>query len=188
MNTTHDAHGMSSVNFDKWLFATMLTVAMGVFLTVLVGWGSVFSAAIVLWLTTSLFSSWAQISIIQSAVPIQVTRWRGYLAVSSIIGWTVSFLVVYRLGQPMAFWINSAINSARWGNVVGAGFFVGMIVGLFPGVFIGLAYWWLTRPDDSAKRLLVNSVIGWGFGMGFGFTIVIIIVYLFLSHMSLTIF
>src|SRR5262245_21853611 len=116
MNTIQYAQGISSVNFAKWLFATIVTVAVGVFLTRLVGMWSFFSAAIVLWLTTSIFSLWAQISIIRPIVPIQVSRWLRYLACSSIIGWIVSFLVVYLLEQPMESWINSVINSAHLGS------------------------------------------------------------------------
>ena len=181
MNTTQYAQGISAVNFAKWFFATILTVVIGVFLTLLVGWRSVFSATISLWLTTSLFSCWAQISIIRSTVPIQVSRWLRYLACSSIIGWAVSFLVLYLLKQPMESWINSAINSADLGNVVWAGFFAGGVIGLFPGILIGLAYWWLTRPDDSARRLLVNNVISWCLGMGIASAALLILLTVIIS-------
>jgi hypothetical protein len=65
--------------------------------------------------------------------------------------------------------INSSINLAHLGSIVWVGFLAGGIIGLLPGIFIGLAYWWLTRPDDNAKRLLVTNVIGWCLGMGLAF-------------------
>jgi len=183
MNTTKYAQGMSSVNFDKWLLTTILSVAISGFVALLVGSGSpswsTSIAAVVLWLTTSFFSSWAQIVVIKSAIPIRISRWLLYLLFGSIVGWTVSFLLVYLLAQPMEF----LINSAELGSAVWIGFFAGGIIGLFPGIFIGLAYWWLIQPDDNAKRLFVSNVIGWCVGMGLASAGILLLLTIVVSNM-----
>ncbi|MFT3890792.1 MAG: hypothetical protein QM730_04090 [Anaerolineales bacterium] len=184
MNTTQYAQGISSVNFSKWLWATILFVAIGVFLTLLVGGG-----AIVLCLMTSLFTCWTQIVIIQEAVPVQVSRWLLYLLFGSMVGWSISFLLIYLLDQPMETLINSAFNTGHWGSLIWSavwiGFFTGGSIGLFPGIFIGLAYWWLTRPDDNGKRLFLNNVIGWCVGMGLASVGMFMLLTIMLSNMTI---
>src|SRR5258706_3061769 len=147
MNTTKYAQGISAIDFDKWLLATILCSAISGFLALVVGLGSssgsTFFAVGVPWLTTSCFTCWAQIAVTKTAIPIQISRWLLYLFFGSSVGWLVSFLLVYLLAQPMETLINSAMDSTHLGNVVLVGFFVGGIIGLFPGIFIGLAYWWL---------------------------------------------
>jgi len=163
MNTTHYAQGTFSVDFNKWLFATVFSVAISVFLTLLVS--SLFnlsapSTGVVLWLTTSVFNSLAQVRVINSAFHVQLSRWFPLLLIGSLVGWMISFLLAYSLVRMTEFSIEST------GNAVWIGFFGGGIIGLFPGIFIGLAYWWLILPDDNAKRLLVSNVLGWCLGMG----------------------
>jgi hypothetical protein len=164
MNTTHDVQGISSVDFNKLLFKTIFAVAIGGFLALLVSLVvelPVFLASVVLWLATGSLSSWAQDSSIHSLVPIPLSRRLLYLLGSSIVGWTISFLLVNLLFPLMDVSGDSLIS----GSVVWIGVFAGLIIGLFPGLFISLAYWWLIRPDDLAKRLFIGNVIGWCLGM-----------------------
>ena len=165
MNTTHDVQGMSFVDFDKLLYRTVLSVAISGFLTIITGELSHWSAPItgvVLWLATTSCSSWAQNSIVNSAVPVRFSRRLPYLFVSSLVGWIVSFLLVYLLIQLT----DVSIDSANLGNAVWIGFIAGAIIGLFPGMCMSIAYGWLIRPGDNTKRLFMSNVIGWCLGMG----------------------
>jgi hypothetical protein len=115
---------------------------------------------IVLWLTTSFFSCWAQIVVLRSSLRVPISRSFPWLLIGSIMGWTVSLLLVQlRL-------MDVAIDSTQLGSAIWIGFLAGGVIGLFPGLFIGLEYWWLIRPDYNATPLLVSNVIGWCLGMG----------------------
>jgi hypothetical protein len=186
MNTTHSPQGTFSIHFNKWLFTTIFSVAISGFLTLLVGILSQWSGPIIsvaLWLTTSLFSCWAQVVVINSAFHVQFSRWFPWLLVSSIIGWMISLLLVYSLIRMAEV----SLESAKLGGAAWVGFIAGGTIGLFPGICIGLAYWWLMRPDDNVERLIVSNVIGWYLGMGLAFASILVLFAIIVSRM-ITIF
>src|SRR5689334_13255542 len=133
MTTIHDVQGMSFVDFDKLLYNTIFSVAISGFLTIIAGelshW-SAFITGVVLWLTTSLCSSWAQDSIVNFVVPVRFSHRLPYLLVSSLVGWIVSFLSAYVLIQLT----DVSIDSAKLGSAIWIGLIGGVIIGLFPGI------------------------------------------------------
>jgi hypothetical protein len=165
MNTTHDLWATIPFRFHKWLFVTFFSVAIGCFLTFLAGFRFQWSdsvIAIVLSFTTSLFSFLAQAAVLRPEIGNKFFHWLPWLSCSSLVGWTVSILLVYPLVQLNNVSIASEnLHIAAW-----IGFLAGGVIGLSPGIFIGFAYWWLMRPDYNVKLLYVSNVIAWCLGMG----------------------
>ncbi|CAG1016533.1 hypothetical protein ANAEL_05675 [Anaerolineales bacterium] len=166
MHTTHDLQATFSAGFYKWLFVTMSSVAVGCFLTFLSGFRFQWSdsvIAVVLSFTTTLFSFLAQAVIIRSEVGTRFARCLPWLLASSLVGWTVSILLVYPLLQLG----DMSIDSENLPFAALIGFLDGGAIGFAPGLSIGFVYWWLMRTDYNAKRLYVSTVIAWCLGMGF---------------------
>ena len=165
MNTQNYAEEKPFLDFDKWLFGTIFSVAIGGFLTLIVGLISHLSASVgsvVLWLTTTLFSYWAQLLVTQWTFRARTPRLLFWLMVSGAIGWTISLLLVYPLIHlsDLSVW---------------RGFLAGGAIGLSPGVLTGLAYYWLIRPYNDAMYLFVINVISWCVGMGFAAAVILLL-------------
>ena len=180
MNTTPYTPQTFFVDLNKWFSATVFSVAISVLVTLLMGALFHLSApftGVVLWLTTSVFSSWSQVRVIYSASQVQLSRWLPLLLISSLVGWMISLLLAYSLVQMTEFSLDSA------GKAVWIGFFAGGIIGLFPGIFIGLAYWRLMQPYSDAMYLLVINMIGWCLGIGLVSAGVLLLLRIIVSNM-----
>lgn len=172
MNTKHYAEEMLFLDFDKWLFGTIFSIAIGGFLTLTAGLIFHLSASIggvVLWLTTTLFSCWVQVFVTRSTFRARMSHRLFWLLVSSAIGWMISLLLVYPLIHlgDLSIWI---------------GFLAGGAIGLSPGIFTGLAYYWLIRPYNDAMYLFVINVIGWCLGMGLASAIILLLLNMVVSN------
>ncbi len=160
---------MLSFNPNRWLFTTILSVAIVGFITLWVSfhfhWSN-FAKGVALLLATSLFSLLGQVVVIDLHDLKRFSRWLPWLLVVSGIGWTISLLIVYplsRLGEG-SFVLGTLDIAAGLKGFAGGG-----AIGLPPGIFLGLAYWWLTRPYSNSKLLFVNTVLGWFYGTGLAF-------------------
>jgi hypothetical protein len=172
MSTEHYSEEMPFLDFDKWLFGTIASVAIGSFLTLIVGFIFPLSASIggvILWLMTTLFSYWVQVSITRSTLRARMSHQLFWLLVGSAIGWIISLLLVYPLIHldDLSMWI---------------GFLAGGAIGLSPGIFTGLVYYWFIRPYNDAMYLFVINVIGWCLGMGLSSAIILLLLNIILSN------